>query len=175
MFTGSGLDMPAAPALVELLQGWGVDPTAAQDLAATHAPQQVFAAVALARQAKARGRLRNPAGFIVRCLEEDWAPPARAGVPGGLREGAPTAAVTPAARQAREQAERRQEEARAARSVAVEDARIDELDDGTLDCLVERVLSIHAGRPAMLRLLRARPPRESRLMRAEVAALLGGQ
>lgn len=164
---GSTINLAApSPEVVQLLRVWGIDPATAQDLAATHAPGQVLAAVALARQAKSSGRVRNAAGYIVRCLENGLTAQGSRALP---------SLATPAARQAREQAERRQEEARAARSVAAEDARIDELDDGTLDCLVERVLSIHAGRPAMLRLLRARPPRESRLMRAEVAALLGGQ
>ncbi len=63
--------------------------------------------------------------------------------------------------------------ARAAEARADADARIDELDDETLELLVGRVLEAHAGRPAMLRLLSARPPRESRLMLAEVAALIG--
>ena len=156
------LDRPGRREVVELLRRWEIDPAVAEDLAATHAPGRVLAAVGLARQAKARGRLRNPGGFIVRCLADDWTASA---------EGS-AVLEDPAGRQAREQARQRAEEARAAASRAAEDARVDELDDETLACLVDRVLSIHADRPAMLRLLRARPPRESRLMRAEVAALL---
>jgi hypothetical protein len=150
--------------LIELLRSWGVSTVMAAQLASTHSPEQIHAAVELARQAKACRRLRNPGGFIVRCLGDSW-------VSGSSSPGTPGSEVSPT-RDVREQALRRREEQQALEVRNAADARIDELDDETIAHLAGRVEQMHAGRPSMLRLLRARPPRESRLMRAEIAALL---
>ena len=150
--------------LRRLLETWGIDPQVALDVVQTYCHEQIVRAVSAARQAKSRGGLVNPAGYIVRCLD---GLPASTGL---ARQGsaAGTASVASC------QSERRGEERGALAARAVADARIDDLDDQTLGCLAERVLAMHAQRPTMLRLLSARPPRESRLMRAEIAALLEG-
>ncbi len=152
-----------ARATAELLTRWGVAPAIARQLAAEHPRAAVMGAIELARQARARGRLRNPAGFLVRCLEESWGDPIDAPPPARASD-----------HQAQQHAQRTEAAEVEAQRAAV-DAQIDALDDATLARLVEHVLARHADRPAMLRLLQARPPRQSRLMCAEISALLDAE
>ena len=144
------------------LQRWGVSPAAARELAARHGPDAVRSAVAAVEPLARQGKLRNAAGFLVSRLEQGWS------------DAAPAAAAS-AGLEERTRAERERREAEAQSAVAARgsaDAEIDALDDATLDALAARVLAGNADRPAMVRLLTAKPPRQSRLMRAEVAALL---
>ena len=144
------------------LQRWGVSPAAARELAARHGPDAVRSAVAAVEPLARQGKLRNAAGFLVSRLEQGWS-------------DGPSAAPSTAGLEERTRAERERREAEAASALAARgsaDAEVDALDDATLDALAARVLAAHAGRPAMVRLLTAKPPRQSRLMRAEVAALL---
>jgi hypothetical protein len=143
-----------------VLKAWGVDSQVALDVIRNYRPEQIVRAVSSARQAKGRGRLLNPAGYILRCLD---GPPGRS--PGAWAGSAPRVFEGP-------QASRQVEEQQALAARAAADKRIDELDDVTLSCLADRVLAMHSDRPAMVRLLSARPARESRLMRAEIASLL---
>ena len=145
------------------LQRWGVSPAAARELAARHGPDAVRSAVAAVEPLARQGKLRNAAGFLVSRLEQGWS------------DAAPAAAASSAGLEERTRVERQRREAEAQSAVAARgsaDAEIDALDDATLDALAARVLAGHADRPAMVRLLTAKPPRQSRLMRAEVAALL---
>ena len=137
---------------VELLGRWGIDSTEAAGLVAEAGPGVVSKCVADARALREAGRLRSAAGFL------RWA----------IREGDRGAGSVEPARSAASAA------ASGFPEMAPGDDLVDGLDDAALGALADRVLAAHAGRPAMVRLLTAKPPRRSKLMRAEVAALLEG-
>ena len=142
------------------LQRWGVSLATARGLAERCGAEAVRSAVASAEPMARSGKLRNAAGFLVRSLEQGWSGPS---------------APAKAAGDGRSMAERERRDREAVEAVASResaDALLDDLDDATLAGLAERVVSLHAARPAMVRLLTAKPPRDSRLMRAEIAALL---
>ena len=143
------------------LQRWGVHLTAARDLAERFGPDAVRAATAAVEPLARAGRVRNAAGWLVRHLERGWGDPADA-----------PAAADLAARTAADRVGREAEAAQAVAARESADAVLDALDDATLGVLAGRVVASHADRPAMIRLLTAKPPRQSRLMRAEIAALL---
>ena len=138
---------------VELLGRWGIDSTEAAGLVAEAGPGIVSKCVADARALREAGKLRSAAGFLRWAIRERGE---------GDRGSGPI------------------EPARSAASAAASsfpemesgDDPVDGLDDAALGALAERVLAAHADRPAMVRLLTAKPPRHSKLMRAEVAALL---
>ena len=145
--TPGGCEPSAEERATELLGRWGIDSTEAAGLVAEAGPGVVSKCVADARALREAGRLRSAAGFL------RWA----------IREGDRGAGSIEPARPA----------ASGFPEMTPGDDPVDGLDDAALGGLVGRVLAEHAGRPAMVRLLTAKPPRESKLMRAEVAALLG--
>ena len=149
------LDQAAA----EGLRRWGVDPAEAADLAAEHGAARVSRSLAEARRLREAGRLRSAAGFLRWHLAES----------DDAADGPGPAADDWSIRQA---TARRAESAAAEADRGDDDALVDALPDADLDELAAAVCDRHVARPAMLRLLTAKPPRDSRLMRAEVAALL---
>ena len=148
-----------AEAAAEGLRRWGVDPAEAAALAAEHGAARVSRSLAEARRLRGAGKLRSAAGFLRWHLAES----------DGAADGPTPAADDWSNRQA---TARRAESAAAEADRGGDDALVDALSDADLDELAAAVRDRHAARPAMLRLLTAKPPRDSRLMRAEVAALL---
>lgn len=170
----NGLGSPAARTPTEdavaLLEEKGVQSAAARELAAGFPYERVVDVVATMEYRKARGKCDNPGGFIREALLKQWQTPR---------------AVVEARRQA--EARLRQQdldrEARASRaaeaSTAHDDERrverlIDGLDDDELAILAESVLAKHEGNAAVLQVLTRKPPRQCRLMKMEIAAMLGG-
>ncbi len=137
---------------------WGFEPAEAGALAAEHGPVKLSRALAEARQLQAVGRLRSATGFL------RWAIAEAKG-----DERAPAQLVAWPEVEARN---RRQAEAVAQKSLGADDDAVDALDDSELEDLAAVVRQRYLAHPAMLRLLTARPPRQSRLMRAEIVRIL---
>src|SRR5690606_15047663 len=110
-------------------------------------------------------RIRSAAGFAVSALAEGWeiASEQSAGgkVPGASAE-----------RTAREQAEHAASARMAEAEREAEDATLDAMDDQQWSAMAQKVLDRYADHPAMVRLLTRQPPRQCRLMRAEILALV---
>jgi hypothetical protein len=152
---GRGQDEESADRAAAALVAWGLPADEAVGHVARLGPTGVSRCVVEARRLHEAGKLRSPVGFLRWTLSE--ADP---------RPVVPQPACEPVPKQ-------RQASRAAAASCSQADKAIDALPDDELDDLVAAVLEQHADRPAMHRLLTAKPPRASRLMRAEVAALLG--
>jgi hypothetical protein len=168
-------DEPAGPPsrapldAAALLEEKGVEPSAARQLAAAYPHERIVDVVATMEYRRARGKCDNPGGFIRDALVRQWQTPR---------------AVVEARRQA-EARLRQQERERESRSErAAEGARlndeegrlqqlIDGLDDDELAILAELVLRKYEGNAAVLQVLTRKPPRDCRLMKMEIAGMLG--
>ncbi|HEX8916841.1 MAG TPA: hypothetical protein VF796_31110 [Humisphaera sp.] len=149
--------------VVALLVERGVDPAAAGRLAGQYDAERVrdvCAAVALKRPAP-----DNPGGWVVRCLQKNWQVSERVRLVRRQVEAGAARSAADRADRLREVSAARTDEDRIERVVA-------DLDDETLAALAEAVLDKYDGNAAVLRILRGKPPRECRLMKMEVAALL---
>jgi hypothetical protein len=151
----------------------GVEPAAARELAAAYPYERVVDVVATMEHRKARGKCDNPGGFLRDALVRQWQTP-RAVVDARRR------AEARLRQQAAEEQARRQRQAEGARVAerAGDDERrveavIESLDDDELDILAASVLKKYDGNPAVLQVLTRKPPRECRLMKMEVAGMLG--
>lgn len=167
-------EIPDGPAPVAfdaaaLLVEKGVEPGAARQLAAAYPHERIVDVVATMEYRRARGKCDNPGGFIRDALVRQWQTPR---------------AVVEARRQAeaRLRQQKRDRESRVQR--ATEGARlndeegrlqqlIDGLDDDELAILAESVLQKYEGNAAVLQVLTRKPPRECRLMKMEIAGMLG--
>ncbi|HEX8911729.1 MAG TPA: hypothetical protein VF796_05175 [Humisphaera sp.] len=159
---------PAADAAV-LLEENGVDASTARQLAAAFPMARIVDVVETMQFRRARGKCENPGGFIREALVKQWQTPravveARAKAEARARAEAVTHQV------------RRQESTQAA-DVDAEQRQIDQLigalDDDELELLAREVLKKYDGNPAVLGVLTRKPPRDCRLMKMEVANLLG--
>lgn len=151
-----------------LLEESGVEPLAARQLATQYPRQRIVDVIATMEWRRARGKCDNPGGFIHDALMRQWQTPqavldARAKAEARLR----AEAVERQAKQSvvREQANVAQEEARV-------QAIVDALDDDELQILAGSVLEKYRGNTAVTAVLTRKPPRECRLMKMEIAALL---
>ena len=166
---GAGAEGSAASAAasdedraVEVLGRWGIGGDEAQALVARHGAAAAGKAAAEARRLHAAGRLRSAAGFLRWAVAEQGetavaaGPRSDSGSEFDLRSGSGGTAAAAAA------------------SSEAEGELVDDLDDAALAELAAAVVERHAARPAMVRLLTRVPPRQSKLMRAEVEALLRG-
>ncbi|MDB5297190.1 MAG: hypothetical protein JWO31_3173 [Phycisphaerales bacterium] len=152
-----------------LLEECGVERPVARQLAAAYPMQRVVDVVETMRHRRARGKCDNPGGFIRDALVKQWQTPqsvvdARAKADARARAEAASAVA-------------RQSAASQAAGVNAEqqhlDRLVDALDDDELDLLAAEVLKKYDGNSAVLAVLTRKPPRQCRLMKMEVAALLG--
>ena len=150
---------PESDRLLASLGIWGVPEAEASAWLAEHGAVAVEKALADARRMHARGELRSATGYLRWSLAEKTTAPA------------PPPPGEPAW-QRREVERRRSEEATAAGALDADDALIDDLADDELAVLAESVVEAAADRPGIVRLLTLKPPRQSRLMRAEIVKLL---
>ncbi len=164
---------PRSSDAAALLEEKGVSPDVARQLASAYPYERVVDVVATMEYRKARGRCDNPGGFLREALIKQWQTPtavveARRRAEAKLKQQA-------ADEQARR--ERAQEQARQQATTGDEDTRLDRLihslDDEELAILGESVLKKYEGNSAVLQVLTRRPPRQCRLMKMEIAALLG--
>jgi hypothetical protein len=151
------------------LEEKGVEPAAARQLAAAYPYERVVDVVATMEYRKARGKCDNPGGFIREALVKQWQTPravveARRRAEARLRQ---EAADRDAQRQRADEGARADDEERRVQHV------IDNLDDDELAILAESVLKKYEGNSAVLQVLTRKPPRQCRLMKMEVAAMLG--
>jgi hypothetical protein len=156
-----------------LLEEKGVSPEVARQLASAYPYERVVDVVATMEYRKARGRCDNPGGFLREALIKQWQTPkpvvdARRRAEAKLKQQA-------ADEQARRA--RAEEQARQQANAGDEESRLDRLilslDDEELAILGESVLKKYEGNTAVLQVLTRRPPRQCRLMKMEIAAMLG--
>lgn len=153
-----------------LLEEKGVERAASLQLAAAFPYERIVDVVATMEYRRARGKCDNPGGFIRDALVRQWPVPravldARARAEAKLRQEE----VDRAARADR----LRQTSAADEQERAVEQT-IAALDDEELDILAESVRRKYEGNAAVLLVLTRKPPRECRLMKMEIAAMLSG-
>lgn len=148
---GEDADVEASRAAT-MLGRWGFSPTDATTLVREHGAAATSVAMRDARELDAGGKLRSPSGFIRWRLSE-------------LADAPTVSKTAPKPTQAAPKADPETTEA---------ELNLDPYDDATLTALAAEVLERHADNAAMVRLLSAKPPRRSPLMRAEIAALLQG-
>ncbi len=153
-----------------LLEEKGVEPAAARQLAETYPYERVVDVVATMEYRRAHGKCDNPGGFLRDALVKQWATPK---------------AVIEARRRAEAKLKQQVADDAARRARAEQDAQageddrraqhlIDSLDDDELAILAESVLAKYEGNSAVLMVLTRKPPRECRLMKMEIAAMMGG-
>ena len=146
----------------------GVAPEASRDLAGRFPYERIVDVVATMEYRRARGKCDNPGGFVRDALVKQWQVPravldARVRAAERLRAEAGQQRARDA--EAAGDAKAREEERRAER-------RLQMLDDEEIELLAAEVLRKYDGNPAVLQVLTRRPPRECRLMKMEINALL---
>ena len=156
------------PAAALLLMEHGVAPEASRDLAGRFPYERIVDVVATMEYRRARGKCDNPGGFLRDALVKQWQVPravldARVRAAERLRAEAGQQRARDA--EAAGDAKAREEERRAER-------RLQMLDDDEIELLAAEVLRKYDGNPAVLQVLTRRPPRECRLMKMEINALL---
>lgn len=153
-----------------LLEKCGVEKSVARKLAEAFPHSRIVDVIATMEWRRARGKCENPAGFVHDALVRQWETPkavfdARARAEARLRSEAV-------------ERETRAQTAREAATASDADARLEtllaSLDDDELQILSESVLRKYEGNVAVSAVLTRKPPRECRLMRMEIAALLEG-
>jgi hypothetical protein len=146
---------------------------AARQLAAAYPIGRITDVIETMKFRQARGKCSNPGGFIREALVKQWQTPQA--VVDAKSKAEAKARAESAERQNREQA-RRSSAAQAA-DVDADQRRVDQLvdalDDDELDLLAVEVLKKYDGNSAVLSVLTRKPPRQCRLMRMEVAAMIG--
>jgi hypothetical protein len=146
-----------------------VEAAVAKQLAGQYPHDRIVDVIATMEWRRARGKCDNPGGFIRDALVRQWQTPqpvvaARAKAQARAKaEAADRAAKADAMR---EQSSAREDEARAARLIG-------ELEDDELQILAQSVLEKYRGNAAVTMVLTRKPPRECRLMKMEIAAMLG--
>jgi hypothetical protein len=147
----------------------GVERPVARQLAATYPPQRIIDVVETMQYRRARGKCENPGGFIRDALVKQWQ------TPQSVIDARSKA-------EARARAEAAADSARQAERVGVAnvdaeqrkvDQLIDALDDDELEMLAMEILKKYDGNTAVLSVLTRKPARQCRLMKMEIAALMG--
>ncbi len=151
-----------------LLEDKGVEAGIARQLAQAYPYDRVVDVVATMEYRKARGKCDNPGGFIRDALVKQWQTPR-----------AVTDARAKAEARLKAEAAESQARANAQREVAQvsnEEARIDRLiaslDDDDLTFLARNIIEKYQGNAAVTAILTRKPPRECRLMKMEIAAMM---
>jgi hypothetical protein len=161
-------DSPATDA-VALLVECGVERPVARQLAATYPLQRITDVIETMQYRRSRGKCGNPGGFIRDALVKQWQTPqsvldARAKAEAKARAEAAASVA-------------RQSERAAVAGVDAEQRKVDQLidalDDDELEMLALEVLKKYDGNTAVLSVLTRKPARDCRLMKMEIAALLG--
>lgn len=153
-----------------LLEEKGVEPHVGARLARDYPYERIVDVVATMEYRRARGKCDNPGGFIRDALVRQWPVPkavfeARARAEAKLRQAEAERATRESAQ--RQAAEVTDHERHVEQTIAA-------LDDDELDILAESVLAKYEGNAAVLKVLTRKPPRECRLMKMEIAAMLNG-
>ncbi|MDB5302356.1 MAG: hypothetical protein JWO87_4019, partial [Phycisphaerales bacterium] len=153
-----------------LLEEKGVERAASALLAEAYPYQRIVDVIATMEWRKSRGKCENPGGFIRDALVKQWQTPrtvteARTRAEARLR--AEAAERETRATAVREQAQVGEEESRVERLIA-------SLDDEELQILAGSVMGTYEGNAAVTAELTRTPPRASRLMKMEIAAMLAG-
>ena len=161
---------PAEPTdAAALLEENGVERAVARQLAAAYPMQRIADVVETMQYRRSRGKCENPGGFIRDALVKQWQTP-QAVV--DARAKAETRARAEAAQQ-----QARQAEAAHVADVDAEQRKLDQLvdalDDNELELLAVEVLKKYDGNTAVLAVLTRKPARQCRLMKMEIAGLLG--
>lgn len=159
------------PDAAALLEEKGIDPRTSRELAATYTDDRIVDVIETMEYRRARGKCENPAGFIRDALVRKWPVP----------KVVLTARAQAAARAKQEEADTRARESRReqSRTAAADESRaeqlIEALDDEELSILAESIIQKYEGNPAVLQILTRKPPRECRLMRMEIAAMMSAR
>lgn len=151
-----------------LLEEKGVEAAVARELAGAYPYERVVDVVAAMEWRKARGKCDNPGGFIREALVNQWQTPkavldARSRAEARIRTDAAERQGKAIAQ--REQSQVNEEETQIERRIA-------SLDDDDLKVLAESVLEKYRGNAAVTSVLTRKPPRDCRLMKMEIAAIL---
>lgn len=151
-----------------LLEQQGVEASVARQLAEAFSHERIVDVVATMQWRQARGKCDNPGGFIRDALVKQWQTPravldARAKAEARLK-------AEEGDRQARAAAAR--QEAQVGQEESQIDHLIASLDEEELALLAQSVLAKYQGNAAVTSVLTRKPPRESRLMKMEIAAML---
>jgi hypothetical protein len=162
-------ELSSADHAAVLLEEKGVEGPVARQLADAFPYERIVDVVAAMEFRRARGKCDNPGGFIREALVKQWQTP-RAVIDARARAEA-QAKADQAQRQARVSAHREiaqanEEESRVERLIA-------SLDDDDLSALAESVLKKYQGNAAVTGVLTRKPARDCRLMKMEIAAMLG--
>lgn len=147
----------------------GVEAPIARKLAAEFSLSRIVDVIDTMKFRAARGKCDNPGGFIRDALVKQWQTP---------RAVVDARAKAEAAEKARLAQERqRQAEQSKVATVNAEDRQTEQLiaalDDDELELLAVEVLKKYDGNTAVLGVLTRKPPRQCRLMKMEIAAMLG--
>jgi hypothetical protein len=161
------IEEPADAAV--LLEKHGVERLVARQLAGAYPLQRVVDVVETMQFRRSRGKCENPGGFIRDALVKQWQTPQSVI---DARAKAETRARAEAAIERTRRAETTQVAAVDADQRRVEQL-IDALDDDELELLAHEVLKKYDGNSAVLSVLTRKPARECRLMKMEIAAMLG--
>lgn len=158
------------PDAAALLAEKGVDAAVAAELARSFDPERIVDVVATMEYRRARGKCDNPGGFIRDALIRKWPTPkavidARARAEANLKR-------LEAEKQSRAAAEQQAVQVQGQDQLV--EQKIAALDDDELAILAESVLKKYEGNAAVLNVLTRKPPRACRLMKMEIAAMLGG-
>ena len=161
---------PAEPTdAAALLEENGVERAVARQLAAAYPMQRIADVVETMQYRRSRGKCENPGGFIRDALVKQWQTPQAV-------VDARAKAETRARAEAAQQQARRAEAAHVADVDAEQrklDQLVDALDDDELELLAVEVLKKYDGNTAVLAVLTRKPARQCRLMKMEIAGLLG--
>ena len=161
---------PAEPTdAAALLEENGVERAVARQLAAAYPMQRIADVVETMQYRRSRGKCENPGGFIRDALVKQWQTPQAV-------VDARAKAETRARAEAAQQQARRAEAAHVADVDAEQrklDQLVDALDDDELALLAVEVLKKYDGNTAVLAVLTRKPARQCRLMKMEIAGLLG--
>ncbi|QOV89462.1 helix-turn-helix domain-containing protein [Humisphaera borealis] len=173
--TSSRLPQPVVPVreastdAAALLVENGVEAPVARKLAGEFPVSRIVDVIDTMRFRAARGKCDNPGGFIRDALVKQWQTP---------RAVVDARAKAEAAEKSRIASERqRQAEQAKVATVNAEDRQTEQLiaalDDDELEMLAMEVLKKYDGNTAVLAVLTRKPPRQCRLMKMEIAGMLG--
>ena len=162
----------AAADSVELLLGAGVSADVAAGLAEAYPAGRIAEVVETMEYRRERGTCGNPGGFVREALRKKWPVPRAVLDRRERAEADRRRAATEERSRRRAESERASAEAVALADEARVESAVASLDDDELAELAAAVVDRHRDNPAVVAVLTRRPPRQCRLMKMEVAAML---
>lgn len=163
-------DRDSKAAAASLLEESGVERSVSAKLAATYSFDRISDVVETMQWRRSRGKCENPGGFIRDALVKQWEVPKAVLSERAKREGEKLADTRRASARHAEVTQK----AAADQDEALADRAIARLDDEELEMLARSIFKKYEGNAAVTAVLRRKPPRECRLMRMEIAAMLNG-